>query len=129
MRGKSGCRRERKFYDFNDQVNVYLNCAITLSNSLRLKDVEFVLLTNSKFEIERVKPVGTALQIEEIPFSTTVPVGTPFYSAHYKLDAFRYFSGLTESYVALCDVDMVGSVQSFSHICFGLSGTRHWLTR
>jgi len=23
----------------------------------------------------------------------------------------------------------LGSVQSFSHICFGLSGTRHWLTR
>ena len=96
-----------KFNDFNDQVNVYLNCAITLSNSLRSKDVEFVLLTNSKFELERVKPVGTALRIEEIPFATIVPDGTPFYSAHSKLDAFRYLSGLTESYVALCDVDMV----------------------
>ena len=96
-----------RFNNFNDQVNVYLNCAITLSNSLRSKNVEFILLTNNKFELEQLKPVGTALQIEEIPFSTIVPDHTPFYSAHSKLDAFRYFSGLTESYVALCDLDMV----------------------
>ena len=96
-----------KATDFNDEINVYLNCAITLSNSLRLKNVEFTLLTNSKFELERVKPIGTALQIEEIPFSTVVPDGTPFYAAHRRLDVFRYFSGLAESYVACCDLDMM----------------------
>jgi hypothetical protein len=93
--------------DFNYRLSVYLNCAITLFNCLRSKDIEFILLTNSKYELERIKPAGVTLPIEEIPFCTDVPRGIKFFSAHFKLDAFRYFSQLPEGYVGLCDLDMV----------------------
>ena len=47
------------------------------------------------------------MRVEEIPFTTKVPSGIRFYSAHFKIDAFRYLSSLDEDYVALCDLDMV----------------------
>jgi hypothetical protein len=94
--------------DFRDQITVYLNCAITLSNSLRSKGIPFTLLTNRKaFLDEIVNESGGALCVLEIPFSTVVPTSTRFYSAHFKLDAFRYLSSLNDEYVGLCDLDMV----------------------
>lgn len=94
--------------DFRDQVSVYVKCAITLSNSLQSRGLPFTLLTNRKDLVEEVsQPYGNALQVLEIPFTTKVPTGIRFYSAHFKLDAFRYLSTLNDDYVALCDVDMV----------------------
>jgi hypothetical protein len=92
---------------FQEQVEIYARNAVTLSNSLRNKGVRFTLLTNKKNAVENALRGDSTLWIEEIPFVTNVPSGADFYSAHYKLDAFRYFSKRKGGYVGLCDLDMV----------------------
>lgn len=48
------------------------------------------------------------MDVVEIPFSLNVPRGIPFYSAHYKVDVFRYLSTLPEDeYPILLDSDVV----------------------
>jgi hypothetical protein len=99
-----------KSKNFNEQISVYLNNAITLSRSLHLKGVPYVLLTNEKALIESIlQSCGNTypLQVTEIPFITKVPTGISFYSAHFKLDALRYLGTLNGGYNALCDLDMV----------------------
>lgn len=94
--------------DFRDQISVYVNCAITLSESLSSKGISFTLLTNKQDVVEEiVQPKARALQVKEIPFTTEVPYKIKFYSAHFKLDVLRYLSSLNDDYVGLCDLDMI----------------------
>lgn len=97
-----------KVADFRDQVYVYIGNALALKNSLRVHGINFTLLTNRKSIIdERLAMRGAKLDVVEIPFSTDVPSGLKFYSAHFKIDAFRYLARLADNYVGLCDLDMV----------------------
>ena len=94
--------------NFSDKVSVYLNCATTLSNSLRARGITFTLITNKVKLLRRLIPCTLdSLKIIEIPFNTKVPLGIRFYSAHYKLDVYRYLSSPKFSYVGLCDLDMI----------------------
>ncbi|MDD5595813.1 MAG: hypothetical protein PHY94_06200 [Candidatus Omnitrophica bacterium] len=91
-----------------EQIYIYVNNAINLSNSLQLQGIEFTLLTNIKSAVEKiVRLEGKTLQVIEIPFFTKVPHGIKFYSAYFKLDVFRYLASLSDEYVGLCDLDMV----------------------
>ena len=93
--------------NFAELISVYVKNAINLSNSFQSRGVSFTLLTNEKDVVqEYVQAEKCNLQVNEIPFITRVPVGTRFYSAHFKLDAFRYLSTLSSGYVGLCDLDM-----------------------
>src|SRR6476660_9840576 len=83
--------------DFSDQISTYLLSATTLSNSLRRRGISFTLLTNNIDLITNNPSFSeSSLVVREIPFTTSVPVGTRFYSAHFKLDVFRYFSTLPD---------------------------------
>ncbi|MFY9314754.1 MAG: hypothetical protein WAO95_04235 [Burkholderiales bacterium] len=96
--------------DFREQVSVYVNNARVLAKSLSLRGVAFGLLTNDRLLIEKCASTaddGFSLEIIEIPFLTKVPSGIRFFSAHHKIDAFRYLASLEGSYYALCDLDMV----------------------
>lgn len=94
--------------DFLDQVNIYLNNAKTLSNSLREVGYKFTLLTNNaNLLIQSNENLGQSLDISEIEFQTEIPSGIRFFSAHFKVDAFRYISTLDLNYAVMCDVDMV----------------------
>jgi hypothetical protein len=95
--------------NFLDQISVYVNNAKALSKSLDLVGISYTLLTNNKSAIQEILSTGVipSFDIIEIPFSTEVPAGTRFYSAHFKLDAFKYLSTLTDGYYALCDLDML----------------------
>jgi hypothetical protein len=94
--------------DFDEQISIFIGNATNLSDTLRSQGLSFTLLTNRKDVVdEHVQPGQFNLQVEEIPFITEVPGGIPFYSAHFKLDAFRYLSTLSSGYVGLCDLDMV----------------------
>ena len=92
--------------DFEDQVHTYIGNAICLASSLKSKGLEFTLLTN---DIQLLKSINAceSLDVKEINFSTKIPSGIKFYSAHFKVDVFRYLSTLESPYVALCDLDMV----------------------
>jgi len=91
--------------DFSEQVAVYARNATTLARSLKIHGIPFTLLTNRKDIV--TAHVEAALSVEEIPFTTQVPSGTKFYSAHFKLDAFRYLATVSHEYVGLCDLDMI----------------------
>jgi len=96
--------------NFEEQLSVYTNNAIVLSKSLSFHGIEFGLLTNNKLLVEELASKtddGFSLEIIEIPFITKVPSGVRFFSAHYKIDAFRYVASLKDSYYALCDLDVV----------------------
>jgi hypothetical protein len=93
---------------FRDLISIYINNAKILSSSLQAQAISFTLLTNHKAWVDEYVASGSQpLQVKEIPFATQVPAGIRFYSAHYKLDAFRYLASLCNGYVALCDLDMV----------------------
>lgn len=96
--------------DFSKRISVYVNNAIVLSKTLSEKEIKFSLLTNNRAAIKDciLTPGDSShLKIIEIPFITKVPSGIRFYSAHYKLDAFRYMASLSNCYSALCDLDMI----------------------
>jgi len=106
---KNGDHTAENFYvkDFLEKAAIYVNNAINLQHSLHKSGVEFILLTNNKSIVDEIVRVeGRELNVVEIPFLTKVPSGTRFYSAHFKIDAFRYLSALNDKYTGLCDLDM-----------------------
>lgn len=91
--------------NFTQQIELYKCNARTLGRSLASQGIPFTLLTNNAQAIGYIDPT---VKVEEIPFTTQVPKGIRFYSSHFKIDVFAYFSSLDESkYVALCDLDVV----------------------
>jgi hypothetical protein len=93
---------------FRDQVTIYANSAITLATTLEERGFAFTLLTNNKKAIlDCVPSIADCLQLQEIEFTTSVPSGIEFYSAHFKIDAFRYLSSLQDGYAILCDLDVL----------------------
>lgn len=96
--------------NFREQLAVYINNALVLAKSLSFQSIAFGLLTNNKLLIEEFASIAGndfPLEVIEIPFVTKVPSNIPFFSAHHKIDAFRYLASLTDSYYALCDLDVV----------------------
>lgn len=97
--------------NFNEQVEIYLKCAINLKNSLALQGFNFTLITNKKEILDnRLACLEQSLEIIEIDFNDRLPTNTRFYSAHFKVDVFRYFSNINNGenkYFILCDLDMV----------------------
>jgi len=97
-----------KSKDFDSGIDVYINCAVTLSRSLALVGQKFTLLTNDRNHIESrlSASVASLLEIQEIRFTYEVPSGASFYSAHFKLDVFEYFAQL-DTYSVFCDLDVL----------------------
>lgn len=94
--------------DFGEQISIYARAGVTLAHSLRAQNIPFTILTNRRdLVISHLGDTSNTLTVEEIPFTTEVPHGTQFYSAHFKLDAYRHLSTLSEGYVGLCDLDMI----------------------
>lgn len=96
------------FKSFDEQIKVYVRNACLLSRSLRAAGIEFVLLTNDVRSVQFVaEKLFLDLSIEGITCSTPVPSGIRFYSAHFKLDAYKYIAEQDLWWAALCDLDMV----------------------
>jgi hypothetical protein len=94
--------------NFSEQLAVYARAGVTLARSLKAQGISFTLLTNQRDTVtSHIGATADTLAVQEIPFTTKVPHGTQFFSAHYKLDAYRYLSTLKQDYVGLCDLDMV----------------------
>lgn len=91
----------------SNSIAIYLNNATILSKTLAEKKIQFILLTNNKKYLESISSTSINIAITEIIFTTHVPSGLKFYSAHFKLDAFKYIANLKISYAVLCDLDVV----------------------
>ncbi len=102
-----------KTRDFDDQTLIYLKCAVNLAKSLALENMDYALITNRPEVLQPLlDEMGAKLRLLEIPFTTNVPSGTEFYSAHYKIDCYRYFATIDTPYAALIDADCI-CVNSF----------------
>lgn len=87
-----------------NSFQVYLKNAENLYLSLKKKGLKFKIITNNKKKIK--KNLNFKIEVQEIKFNTYVPKDINFYSAHYKIDVYRYFS-LKKGYHALIDLDML----------------------
>jgi len=97
----------------NERIKIFLRNAAMLNKSLLefqgLKN-PLVILTNNVSLIERLSTeIGyNGYEIRGIPFNLDVPKGIAFYSAHFKIDVFRYLSTLYGGkYSILIDNDVV----------------------
>jgi hypothetical protein len=110
-RHETSAMNVNRIANFEQQKELYLKNAINLSKSLEARGISFTLLTNMKSEIhdvlKRIK-CSYPLNVEYIDCTRNVPTGIRFYSAHYKLDAFRFLASLeNEQYTGLIDLDMI----------------------
>lgn len=90
---------------FREQVELYVACIKTLHKSLIRAGSTLAVITNRPEELSNVFD-DYEIEILSIPFSLKVPSGISYYSSHFKIDAFKYFSQLNEPYVALIDNDI-----------------------
>lgn len=95
-----------------DRIALFLRNAALLDRSLRTNNEwcgPLTVLTNDAPLLERISSeIGHRFDIRTIDFTLGVPKGIKFYSAHYKIDAFRYLSGRPEDeYSVLLDNDIV----------------------
>ncbi len=94
--------------DFKHQIKIYLKNAATLSQSLRNYGVKFTLITNNKDFLSSIQcETLIDLKIVDVKMNSYVPEGLIFYSAHYKLEVFKYIANSGDEYAAFCDLDMV----------------------
>ena len=95
---------------FKERINIFLRCAALLNKSLIWNQVgELNILTNdSEFVKNSLKEIGCHVNVEEIGFSLCVPRDINFYSAHYKIDVFKYLGEKSDDEMSfLIDNDVV----------------------
>jgi hypothetical protein len=93
-----------KLNNFSHLVDSYIRNAVTLARTLAFHEIQYTLLTNRP---DLVNEHGVAFSVKKIPFEQRVPSGIPFYSAHHKIDAFKYLAEIEDEYSVLCDLDVI----------------------
>lgn len=101
-----------KQHSGKERISLFLKNAAVLDKSLTTLNPSLphlTILTNNQALIQEIsKEIDYQFIIKKIDFSLEVPKGIPFYSAHFKIDCFRYFSTLPEDeYSVLVDNDIV----------------------
>lgn len=94
----------------DDHLDIYLRNGLTLSRSLECVGFNLTIITNKPEFLKRRLALmnGEGVQVISIDFDRVIPQDINFYSAHYKLDVYKYFSKLDEdAYSILLDLDMV----------------------
>lgn len=105
------CENEQSIHnswvkDFRDQISLYLRCAIKLQATLKPEGIELEVLTNDKKYL-RGLGIDLILPVHELNFKLNVPSKVKFYSAHYKIEVYRYLSSLKEPYTGIVDSDLI----------------------
>lgn len=81
----------------NKKFQIYVRNAVLLARSLDVKST-LTVLTNDAVRYKEILASCafdmSVLKVEEIDFSLDVPREIGFFSAHFKIDAIRYISGL-----------------------------------
>ncbi len=88
------------------KVRPYLLCAIQLHHSLRLANIQLSIITNDKEFLKQLTIIDQSLDLVELEFTLEVPEEIKFYSAHYKIETYKYLSTLKDQYVGLVDSDI-----------------------
>jgi len=90
----------------NGSVTVlgYINCCKVLHDSLKKIGYKLIILTNEPGIISEKEP---SLAVCMVNFELNIPEGIRFYSAHYKIEVFRFLSLHGDNYSILLDNDVV----------------------
>lgn len=98
-------------YKAEERIDLYIRNTCALDRSLKINGMKGVtLLTNDETIVfQSLNRIGyNDLQVKRIDFSLNVVKGIRFYSAHYKIDVFKYLGQLPDDeYSILLDSDMV----------------------
>jgi hypothetical protein len=92
--------------ELKDRVLPYLLCAIQLHQSLKRAGILLSVITNDKNYLLKLMSFNFTLDFVELDFTLEVPEDVKFYSAHYKIETYKYLSTLNEEYVGLIDCDV-----------------------
>mgnify|MGYP001190601146 CR=1 FL=1 len=94
--------------DENQKILVYLKNAILLDKQLKYYNHRLILITNKKNYLNKLlKKLDYKIKLRSIKFNTSVPKKTHFYSCHFRVDVFRYFSHQRNIYSVLLDLDIL----------------------
>jgi len=85
-------------------IHGYINCCKVLHNSLKKFDYKLVILTNQPDVI--IEQENT-LNVEKVDFKLNIPENVRFFSAHHKIEVFKYLSLYGDEYSILLDSDVV----------------------
>ena len=85
-------------------IRGYINCCKILHNSLKKFGFKLVILTNQPNVIIEQE---NSLNVENVDFKLNVPENIRFFSAHYKIEVFKYLSLYGDDYSVLLDNDVV----------------------
>ena len=101
-----------KTYGEEERLDLYVKGCCVLDKSLKINSffAGVNIVTNNKILIiNSLQRIGyTDINVVEIPFSLNVPKGIPFYSAHFKIDVFKYFASRpSDEYSILLDSDVI----------------------
>lgn len=101
-----------KKWEGEERILIFLKNACLLDASLMSSNPSnqhLTILTNNKRLLDELldKINYHDITIEEISFNLKVPKGIPFYSAHFKIDVFKYLSQKENEYSILLDSDIV----------------------
>ena len=99
-----------KDLNFQERINIFLGCAALLDKSLQYNQVgNLNILTNDKeFVDNSLQKRGFRINVIDLSFSLHVPHDINFYSAHFKIDVFKYLGGVNSDEVSfLLDNDVV----------------------
>lgn len=94
-------------HSFDEQITLYLSCAKQLHLSLKTEGIELVIITNDKAFLDKLNKDNYPIEILEINFTLNVPSGVRFFSAHFKIEIYKYLSSLQDEYLGLIDCDIV----------------------
>ncbi len=106
-------KNENKNLNFNsvtetEKALVYVKNAILLDKQLKYYGFNLIILTNKETFLKKIlKNLKYELKLKSINFRTNVPKNTHFYSCHFRVDVFRYFSKLYNIYSVLLDLDIL----------------------
>jgi hypothetical protein len=106
-------KNENRNLNFNsvtekEKALVYVKNAILLDKQLKYYGYNLILITNKETYLRKLlKNLKYKIKLQSINFQTYVPKNTHFYSCHFRVDVFRYFSKLNNIYSVLLDLDVL----------------------
>lgn len=85
-------------------ISGYISCCKTLNESLKKIGHKLTVLTNDPDIINKQEP---DLCVKKVDFELIIPQNIKFYSAHHKIDIFKYLSLYGNNYSILLDNDVI----------------------